>query len=267
MGIESIPKRLVLRLLPESVLRLLKKIHYAQVLRSISQDDEPDLKVIQHLVGPGHHVADLGANIGVYTKCLSELVGTFGRVYSVEPIPFTFDVLRSNVRKFGLRNVELKNCAISDSDGYVTMEVPRFDWGGENFYEARIVSGHAKRSFRQAVVPSYTVDSLFSELDSPIHFIKCDVEGHELSCLRGAVRTIQSSKPAWLIEISSRPDDEKSTSYQTFRLLRESQYEAYWFDGTRLRVYGPRDTSINYFFLRAEHLRVLRERDFSIQDG
>jgi FkbM family methyltransferase len=265
MNMKTVAKSLALRLIPETALHFIKKIHYARVLRSISETDEPDLRVLKHFVSPGHHVADLGANIGIYTKCLSELVGTSGRVHSVEPIPLTFDILRSNVRKFRLRNVELKNCAISDSDGNVTMEVPRFDGGGENFYGARIVSGHTGRSCRQAVVPSYTVDSLFSELESPIHFIKCDVEGHELSCLRGAVRTIQSSKPAWLIEISSRPDDEKSTSYQTFRLLRESQYQAYWFDGSRLRVYRAGDTSVNYFFLRAEHLRVLRERDFPVQ--
>ena len=136
MSMKTVAKKLALRLVPETVLHLVKKIHYARVIRSISPNDEPDLKVIQRLVAPGHHVADLGANIGIYTKYLSELVGASGRVHSVEPIPLTFDILRSNVRKLGLRNVELKNCAISDTDGYVTMEVPRFDW------VARIFTGH-----------------------------------------------------------------------------------------------------------------------------
>ncbi len=176
-------------------MQFVKKIYYARHLRSISQNDEPDLKVIQYLVAPGHNVADLGAHVGVYTKYLSELVGISGRVYSVEPIPLTFDILRSNVRKFGLKNVELRNCAISDSDGYATMEVPRYDGGGENFYEARIAKEHAKHLFRRIEIAALTVDSLLSELDSPIHFIKCDVEYHELSCLRGAVHTIQGSMP------------------------------------------------------------------------
>ena len=259
-------KRLAIRMLPERVLHVVKKIHYARVLQSISEKDEPDFKVIEHLMRPGCHAADLGANIGVYTKCLSRLVGVSGRVYSVEPIPLTFDILRSNVRKLGLKNVELMNCAISDFGGYVTMEIPRFDWGGENFYCAHIATDQVEHSSRQTRVPSYTVDSLLSQVESPIHFIKCDVEGHELECLRGAVHTIERSKPAWLIEISTRPEEPGSTSHQAFCLLRQGGYGIYWFDGTGLRGYRPGDTSINYFFLSTEHVRLLRERDFPIQD-
>jgi FkbM family methyltransferase len=265
MKIRNTAKRIALRVLPERLLHFIKKLHYAQVVRTLSENDEPDLKVIRHLVGMGNQVADLGANIGVYTKHLSEFVGVSGRVYSVEPTPLTFDILSSNVRKLGLENVELKNCAISDIHGYVTMEVPEYDWGGENFYAAHVVRHQGPGFLRSAVVPSITIDSLFSGESSPLHFIKCDVEGHELSCVRGAVRTIQKSKPAWLIEISGNPDDEESGSHQTFHLLLASGYQAYYFDGTKLRVRNPRDSSINYFFLCPEHLRVLEERGFPVE--
>src|SRR5262249_2235477 len=165
MRIKTFLKGLVLRLTPESILQLMKKIHYARSLRSISERDEPDLKVIRHLLTPGHHAADLGANVGVYTKCLSELVGASGRVYSVEPIPLTFEILRFNVRRWGLKNVELFNCAISDINGHVTMEVPLYESGGENFYGSRIVSEEVQRwPLRRVVAPSATIDSLFSEL-------------------------------------------------------------------------------------------------------
>ena len=129
MSPKTILKGIVLRLVPQGILHLIKKIHYARVLRSMSEEDEPDLKVIRHLVAPGHHAADLGANIGVYTKYLADLVGISGRVYSVEPVALTFDILRSNAHKLGLKNVELHNFAISDTNGYVTMEVPRYGWG------------------------------------------------------------------------------------------------------------------------------------------
>ena len=266
MDTRSLVKRLALRMLPERVLHFVKKVHYAQVLRALSEEDEPDLKVIRHLVAIGHHVADVGANIGVYTKHLSELVGVAGRVYSVEPTPLTFDILSSNVRKLGLKNVELKNCAISDVDGYVTMEVPQYEWGGENFYTAHVVRHQGTTGIlRRAVVASTTIDSLFSEARSNLYFIKCDVEGHELSCVRGAVRTIERSGPAWLIEISDNPDDEESRSHQTFHLLLASGYRAYYFDGAKLRVRNARDRSINYFFLRPEHMRVLEERGFPVE--
>ena len=70
MDTRSLLKRLALRMLPERILHFVKKVHYAQVLRALSEEDEPDLKVIRHLVAIGHHVADVGANIGVYTSQL-----------------------------------------------------------------------------------------------------------------------------------------------------------------------------------------------------
>ena len=257
-------KKLALKLLPDKILHFVKKIHYARVLRSISEKEEPDLNVLKYLVGPGECVADVGANIGVYTKYLSEIVGPSGRVFGVEPIPLTFDILRSNVRKLGSENIELRNCAISDTDGFVTMEVPKYDSGGENFYESRIVREQAANHLRTVVIPSLTIDSLFA--GRRVHFIKCDTEGHELCCIQGAMGTIRTSKPSWLIEISGNPDDETSSAYQTFRILRESGYEAFWFDGTNLRARGLLDTSVNYFFLTSEHRQVLKQKSFPIVD-
>jgi hypothetical protein len=140
------------------------------------------------------------------------------------------------------------------------MEIPHFEWGGENFYGARIVIGDAKRPFRRTVVTSSTVDSLFAELQYPIRFIKCDVEGHELSCIQGAVQMIQKSQPAWLIEISGNPDDSNSSAYQTVGILRKSGYEPFWFDGAQLRPRRRKDRSVNFFFLTPEHLQSLQQK-------
>jgi FkbM family methyltransferase len=263
MSIRTRLKRFALTMLPDNVLQLVKKTHYARALRLISEEDEPDLKVIKHLVAPGQLVADLGANIGVYTKYLSHLVGASGRVYSVEPVPLTFEILQSNVKKLGLKNVELSNCAISNTNGHVMMEIPRYDLGGENFYEARVVNGQERSSLRTVKVMSTTIDSLLSAL--PIRFVKCDVEGHELSCLRGATRTIQDLMPAWLIEIIGDMDDERTTAHQTLCLLRASGYQSFWFDGTKLRLRRPGDRCVNYYFLAAHHLRVLKAQRFPIQ--
>jgi FkbM family methyltransferase len=259
---KAILKGLALRVLPDRMLQIVKKVHYARMLESLSEDDERDFRIINHLVSPGDWVVDIGANIGVYTKYLSELVGAEGRVYSVEPVPLTLDILVSNVRKLGFKNVETINCAISDFNGSVTMEVPLYQSGGENFYEARIVSENADNSLRRIRVQSRTIDSLFSDLDHHISFIKCDAEDHELKCVKGASGIIKKSKPAWLIEISGDPDDPGSAAYQTFRLLNQEGYEAFWFDGESLRKRSTGDGSVNYFFLSAKHLQALRERSF-----
>lgn len=76
------------------------------------------------MVSNGDAVVDTGASIGVYTKLLSELVGTGGRVWSFEPLAETFDFLSNNVRALGLQNVGVVNCAVSDQDGTENMVIP-----------------------------------------------------------------------------------------------------------------------------------------------
>ena len=260
----SLAKKLALTLLPNSVLAELKKVHYARILRRMSESEEPDLIVLKHLVEPGQCVADVGANIGVYTKYLSDCVGPSGQVISIEPVPMTFDVLRSNIRKLGLKNVALRNYAVSDTAGQVRMEVPKYEFGGENFYEARVQSETAVDSPRSFVVPATTLDALLSTIPV-VHFIKCDVEGHELHCIRGAMKTIEKSRPAWLIELSGDLNDRASTGHQTLRILRNLGYGAFWVDGAKMRAWSAKVSSVNFFFLTNLHLEVLRERGFCVE--
>jgi FkbM family methyltransferase len=259
----SLPKRLALTLLPDVVLTRLKKIHYVRLLRRISEADEPDLRVLRYLIEPGQSAADIGANIGVYTKYLSERLGGSGRVISVEPVPETFDILRSNVRELGLSNVELRNYAISDTAGQIRMQVPSYEFGGANFYEARVASEKGTAYDHSLVVPATTLDELLSAIDE-VHFIKCDVEGHEYNCIRGARKTIERCRPAWLIELSGPISDPESTGCRTVDALRREGYEPYWFDGARLRTLRSVTGSINYFFFIHEHLEVLQRRGLPI---
>jgi protein-L-isoaspartate O-methyltransferase len=114
-------KRTVWKILPHSTVQFIKKRHYLRLLCSSLLEKEPELSVVRYLVKPGDFVIDIGANIGVYTKMLSELVGPNGRVYSIEPYPPTFETLSYIVRKLRLDNVEPINIAVSDSEAIVTM--------------------------------------------------------------------------------------------------------------------------------------------------
>lgn len=247
-------KGMVLSVLPENSLRMIKKLHYCCRLKFSSAMEEIDFKIVRKLIKPGDYVLDIGANIGVYTKLLSELAGDEGKVYSIEPIPSTFAILSSNVKLLGLRNVELLNYAISDTHRKVIMQVPLYETGGENFYEASIVNGNFAHSLRRIEAETKTVDSLFGESLHHISFIKCDAEGHELECVKGAAMVIHKFKPVWLIEISHNPDDPQFKAFAIFKFLSEYGYEPYWFDDGRLRKRNFGDKSVNYFFLTPAHL-------------
>lgn len=236
-------KRLAIRHLPEAALLPLKKVHYANMLRKSSGEEEPELAVLRQVVRPGDYVLDLGANFGRYTYHLSRLVGPSGRVFSMEPIPSTFEVLNSNVHKLGLGNVSCLNQAASDSAGFVRMEVPEYETGWKNFYEARIVSNGG-------TIRCITLDERFIGLPR-LDFIKCDVEGHEFQVLRAAKEVIQKFRPKWLIEIGGDPDEPTSDAAKTFEFFQDLGYRPYIATnhGLQTRIEGDRAT--NYFFLAA----------------
>lgn len=257
--IYSFLKRRALNHLPESILAPIRQWHYARVLRSINDAEEPDLKVVRALVQWGSTAVDLGANIGIYTKTLSELVGPKGTVISVEPVPMTFEVLSQNVRSLLMTNVSCVNAAISGTDGHALMELPSYDTGGLNFYEARVVAEDdplvvdPKNHFR---VRTAKLDTLLRGLER-ICFVKCDVEGYELACLSGAEEILASHGPAWLVEVSGDPDEEGSNAKLVFQVFDDRGYTPWWFDKTKLRRRRQGDRSTNYFFLTPAHVTSL----------
>ena len=249
-NIRTFLKAQALTRLPDSWLRALKIRHYERILTSFDEADEPDLTIVRQLVVPETTAIDLGANIGVYTKVLSSLTGSKGRVIGVEPVAETFGILSHNVRMLGMSNVTLVNAAISDRSEMVMIEVPNYESGGANFYQAHVVDGEsdAGHTRRRAQVRSITLDEI-APSDETISFIKCDVEGHELKCLAGAESVITKHHPAWLIEVSGDPDAGNSNARDVFGLLERQGYSGWFFDGQRLHRRRAGDRSTNYFFL------------------
>jgi FkbM family methyltransferase len=263
MGIRQSIKGLVLGHTPPSLLTWCKKRHYLKQLERFGADQEPDLRLVRRLVRTGDTAIDIGAHVGWYTVVLSQLVSDSGRVVSIEPIPETFEILRWCVGHLQLRNVTLFNRAISNIAGVVTMHVPRYETGGANFYQARIRSSEDPGKGLLFQVPVIGLDDLLNRVPfGPIRFVKCDVEGNELAVVEGAQTIICRHRPAWLIEVSSDPDDAASSAGQLFALLGERGYTAYLLEGNRLKKRSTGDMSVNYFFLTAEHLREYFGKDF-----
>jgi FkbM family methyltransferase len=250
--------RAMVAVLPESALHRVKKTYYAYLLSHLPEDwQERDTALVRHLVGAGDSVIDIGASIGEYTKFLSDLVGPSGRVFSFEPNPPIYDFLAHNVKKLKLGNVELFDSALSDKKGTASIAIPRYRWGSECHYDATLEAKRAHPDCRRFEVTVSTLDSFFADRPERIAFVKCDVNYHELACLRGALQTLRRSTPAILIEILPNPDKPGGPAAQVFELLEQNGYQAYWFDGEGLRKRQRGERSQNYFFLTREHVGKL----------
>lgn len=252
--------RAIGKILPSGLYLYAKKVYYARELRSLSETDELDFAVLKHLVKPSDIVADIGANIGDYTKILSDLVGREGKVYCFEPVPNTYAILASSISRLKLTNVKSFNLAISSKEGRLKMEIPTFPDGRQTHYLAHIVTDENDTSAPLIEAEARRLDSVLEPVVGSLKFIKCDVEGHELSAVQSAAQVIAKSKPSWLIEFSTDPDESASDAAKVTQIFRDSGYQIFWYDGESLRLRKAGDKSVNYFFLTEKHIGELRDK-------
>lgn len=176
----------------------LKRLHFQRMIRNgtfvHAEDNDAEFRRLHEWVGPGDWVIDVGANFGNYAARLSELVGPTGRVFAVEPVFTTFEILAANMARLPLRNVTLLNVAASDVAGLVGMDVPKQDNGVDNPYMAR-VSEHPENLETVMRLP---LDALV--IPSRVGLVKIDVEGHEYQAVRGMPQLLARDRPVLVVE-------------------------------------------------------------------
>jgi FkbM family methyltransferase len=152
--------------------------------------------VFKALLRTGAIVADIGANLGEYSIVAGHAAGPAGRVIAVEPNPTVRERFERNVQLNALTNVTIVAAAFSDANGKAELHVPDGDWG--------LGTLDPRATGDVFTVPTRTLDDVMTELALPgLDVIKMDVEGHEVSVLRGGTRTLVAHHPAVLYEASA----------------------------------------------------------------
>ncbi|MCS7223111.1 MAG: FkbM family methyltransferase [Armatimonadetes bacterium] len=155
------------------------------------------------LLRSGAVVYDIGAHIGWFTLIGSRLVGSQGRVYAFEPLPFNIWILHRHLQINRITNVTLMPLAVSDRIGAVT-----FAFG------ATTGTGHISPD-ASFLVPTSSLDHLLTTGQIlPPSVIKIDVEGAEGSVLNGAKNLLSQFRPTLLIE----QHGSNSADYESFLL-------------------------------------------------
>ncbi|HRQ87504.1 MAG TPA: FkbM family methyltransferase [Bacteroidia bacterium] len=247
-SLQQLSKRTV-SLLPDSMQERLRRHHYLKKLRRAQITDEPDLAAIALLTKPGDTVLDIGANFGLFTRFLSESVGSMGKVYSFEPTVDMFDVLRNNCSELGLGNATCLRTALSDVTGRMEMSIPIREDGTLNHYEASLGHLDAGSPVKSFTVETSTLDDFCRQRGiDRIDFIKCDVEGHELEVLSGATETLKRFHPPILLEVND-PLDLPGHGSEVLARIRELGYHVHVLDGGRLRPRQAGEVFVNYVLL------------------
>lgn len=178
---------------------------------------------LPQLVKRGDTVVDIGANLGYYTCPLSDIVGSEGRVYAVEPVPVIFKVLKRNVG--GRKNVTLLNYALGEEERTIEMANDSVAAGGyfgtgRNFVSDGDLSAEAIRFTAQMRRGS----KLFAEVGK-IDFIKCDIEGYECVVMPELRPLLERDHPTVLIETDGQ------TRHAMVGMFAEMGYQATMLSG------------------------------------
>ncbi len=138
------------------------------------RQDKIDIALMEKHIKKGDIVLDIGANIGFYTKILSDLVGNTGRVYAFEPDKTNYKHLLSNAAH--LTNVVFHNKAASEHTGTITLyhsdllNVDHKTYPTEHYTSKTAIDGIAIDD----IIPNQKVD-----------FIKIDIQGFEYFAFKG----------------------------------------------------------------------------------
>jgi FkbM family methyltransferase len=142
---------------------------------------------------------DVGANYGIATRYFSRF---FKETHAIEPVFF----LAERLRRINSTKIKCHNIALGESDSTIRMRVPVDHHGSLIHALSTASSDNGLTMFQHAGVVEFdvqqqTLSGLCQTIDGTIGFIKIDVEGFELSVLRGAEAVIRCDRPILQIEI------------------------------------------------------------------
>ena len=144
------------------------------------------------------NILDIGANTGVYAL-VSKAVNPNSRIFAFEPVKRVFEKLKRNAE---INNFDITSVCqgISDFEGTATI----YDLPTDHVYSVTINqnTNPPDRTVIPTQVEVITLDAYCEQVGlDHIDLLKIDVETHEPSVLRGALRILRKSKPPMIIEI------------------------------------------------------------------
>jgi hypothetical protein len=178
---------------PDDLIIAPQMVIYRQWEADVSQ-------VFHHLCHADTVFVDVGANFGYFSVLAANLISNrgSGRVFAFEPNPKLAELLCRNVEiNWSIAPVTFHQAAVADAAGEVPLYVPKGHGANASLSAPDDVESIA------VTVPAVRLDDALPG-DLAIDFMKIDVEGHELSVLRGARAVISRSPNLQLIMEWSR---------------------------------------------------------------
>ena len=173
--------------------------------------EETEAKIMEQKMSEGDIVIDAGANIGLHTLNMAKIVGKTGKVFAFEPEITNFEILKKNIKLNNYTNIFAEHKAVGEKDGIATLY--RSNHPGMHKIDSE--PQHSKDKLNVDII---NLDNFFNKnhIQPKIDFIKIDVEGFELSVLKGMKNILKNNKNIKiLLELSHNKLHEEDLEYNS----------------------------------------------------
>jgi FkbM family methyltransferase len=165
------------------------------ILSTGTYEDEIN-KLIRICLKDGDTALDIGANIGLQSIRMSQVVGTKGKVLAFEPLVHLQEKFKRNIDLNRAANVKLFSYALSNVESEANFNINRGSWNQGTFN----ISNRQDGSEVQHVIIKVADDLPDIKLLTRLDLVKIDVEGFEYQVLSGLKQTISIHKPRIIFE-------------------------------------------------------------------
>lgn len=140
-------------------------------------------------------ILDVGANVGWYSLHFSR-VAPEASIYAFEPASLIYGRLLENLALNQVTTVTTENLALQDQEHTDFLYFHPAETGATSARNNRGFAGTVREEVRATTLDRYCAKHALSP-----DLIKCDVEGGELSVIKGGLETLRRSRPVVFLEL------------------------------------------------------------------
>jgi FkbM family methyltransferase len=202
------------------------------------------------------NIIDVGASDGIASKFFSRKL-KINKIICFEPNKSYVKILK----KLNIKNLVVNAYGIGQYTKYYKIFIPRYKFFSKNldlityaYYNKQTLQDKINSDFKFKKNISIVEDKIYlkkiKKIKTKIDLIKIDVNGHELSIVKGLSKIIKRDKPALIIETG---DDIKIIE----RYLKKYGFNKYLFSNRFGRFEKiKKNYPLNTYFLQKNHLRL-----------
>ncbi len=192
--------------------------------------------VCGRIVRSGDTVLDIGANIGIVSLRLAQLVGEKGKVHAFEPNPELYKILEKTIQRNHALNLHPHPIALGARMAEMELRIR-----GGNSGSGSLILNDSITDCKSVFVPVRTLDSIVaSEKTEAIRLIKIDVEGFEAEVFRGGSHVLKSIRPQAILFEFIEKWEGRLGDQPVFEILKAAGYGFFAIPKCRFRMHLER---------------------------